>query len=197
MLYVVSDIVGDTSGVVVLVSSRFGKTVDAPRGLLRLLVLKMLSEKPMSGVEISEQIEKQTKGHWKPSSGSIYPLLAWMHDKGFTKVSPNENDGLKRYTFTIQGSKFFEKQIELGKDFLDKMEFLLPMLIGGLQFEPNKEKLCTIVEPARKLMSTFMAIRHNLDSLSQKDSEKIAITLDVCSEELERFAQKTPANDEP
>jgi DNA-binding PadR family transcriptional regulator len=134
-----------------------GKTTGVPRGLLRLLVLKMLNEKPMSGAEISEQIEKQTNGHWKPSSGSIYPLLAWMHGKG--------------YTFTVQGSKFFEKQIELGKDFLDKMEFLLPMLIGGLQFEPNKKKLRIVVEPARKSISTFMSIRHNLDGLSQKDAE--------------------------
>ena len=171
-----------------------GKTTGVPRGLLRLLVLKMLNEKPMSGAEISEQIEKQTNGHWKPSSGSIYPLLAWMHDKGFTKESPKANDDLKRYTFTVQGSKFFEKQIELGKDFLDKMEFLLPMLIGGLQFEPNKEKLRIVVEPARKLISTFMSIRHNLDGLSQKDAEDIAQTLEVCSKKLEKFPQNTRAN---
>jgi DNA-binding PadR family transcriptional regulator len=172
-----------------------GKTTGVPRGLLRLLVLKMLSEKPMSGAEISEQIEMQTNGHWKPSSGSIYPLLAWMHDKGFTKESPKANDGLKRYTFTTQGSKFFEKQIDLGKDFLDKMEFLLPMLIGGLQFEPNKEKLRIVVEPARKLMSTFMSIRHNLDSLSQKETGDIAQALADCSEKLEGFTQKTRANE--
>jgi DNA-binding PadR family transcriptional regulator len=156
----------------------------------------MLNEKPMSGAEISEQIEKQTNGHWKPSSGSIYPLLAWMHDKGFTTESPKANDGLKRYTFTIQGSKFFEKQIGLGKDFLDKMEFLLPMLIGGLQFEPNKEKLRIVVEPARKLTSTFMSIRHDLGGLSQKDAEDIAQTLEACSRKLEKFTQKTRANGE-
>ena len=151
----------------------------------------------MSGAEISEQIEMQTNGHWKPSSGSIYPLLAWMHEKGFTKESPKANDGLKRYTFTTQGSKFFEKQVELGKDFLDKMEFLLPMLIGGLQFKPNKEKLSTVVEPARKLMSTFMSARHNLDSLSQKDAEEIAQALTQCSENLEQFTHRTKYNGKP
>ena len=55
-----------------MVSSLAGKTVGVPRGLLRFLVLKMLSEKPMSGTEIAKQIEEQTGGRWKPSPGSIY-----------------------------------------------------------------------------------------------------------------------------
>ena len=173
-----------------MVSSGVGRTVGVPRGLLRFLVLKMLSEKPMSGAEISEQIEKQTCGRWKPSSGSIYPLLAWMRDKGFTKESTKEDDSLKRYTFTVLGSEFFEKQIALGQDFLDKMEFLLPMLIGGLQFGTCKEKLRGTVEPVSHLVSEFMSIRHNLDKLSQKDAEEITQVLAECSKKLEKLAKR-------
>ena len=65
----------------------------------------------MSGTEIAEQIYEQTGGRWKPSSGSIYPLLAWMLNKGFTKESIKGEEGLKRYTFTDEGSKFLNKQI--------------------------------------------------------------------------------------
>ena len=167
-----------------------GKTVGVPRGLLRFLVLKMLSEKPMSGAEISEQIEKQTGGCWKPSSGSIYPLLAWMHTKGFTDESPKGEEGLKRYSFTVQGSKFLDKQTMLGQGFLNKMEFLLPMLIGELQFGSSKQKLHGAIEPARQLVSAFIAIRHNLDNLSQKDAEEIVQALKECSEKLEKHARK-------
>ncbi len=172
-----------------LVSSRGAKTVGVPRGLLRFQVLKMLSEKPMSGAEIAEQIEKQTGGHWKPSPGSIYPLLAWMLKKGFTKELPKE-EGFKRYSFTVEGSKFLEKQIEIGQDFLHKMEYLLPMFIGGLQFGSSKEKLSDAIEPATQLIRAFLAIRSSLDELSQKDSDDIIQALKECSGKLERIAHR-------
>ena len=85
-----------------------GRTVGVPRGLLRFLVLKMISEKPMSGAEIVGEIEKQT-GSWKPSPGSIYPLLSSLYKKGFTKELPKDEQGFKRYSFTDEGKKFFEK----------------------------------------------------------------------------------------
>jgi DNA-binding PadR family transcriptional regulator len=155
----------------------------------------MLSEKPMSGTEIAEQIEEQTGGRWKPSSGSIYPLLAWMLDKGFTKESPKGTEGFKRYSFTAKGNKFLTKQIELGQDFLYKLEFLLPMLIGGLQLGPNKEKLRGTIDPARQLVRAFMTIRNNLDGLSQKDTDDIAQALNDCSEKLEKIARRLPNED--
>ena len=43
-----------------MASGLAGKTVGVYHGLLRFLVLQMLNEKPMSGVEIAQQIEKQT-----------------------------------------------------------------------------------------------------------------------------------------
>ena len=173
-----------------MVSSQTGKTVGVPRGLLRFLVLKMIRDKPMSGAEIAEQIETQTGGRWKPSPGSIYPLLAWMLEKGFTKESKKGTEGLKRYTFTAKGSEFLTRQITLGQDFLYKMEFLLPMLIGGLQLEANKEKLRGTVEPARQLVNDFMTIRDNLNVLSQEDIDEIAQALKSCSQTLENITQR-------
>ena len=173
-----------------MASSRVGKTVGVPRGLLRFLVLEMLSEKPMSGAEIAEQIEKQTGGRWKPSPGSMYPLLAWMLDKGFTKESRKERDGFKRYSFTVKGSEFLEKQIELEQGFLNKMEFLLPILIGGLPFGSSEEKLRGAIEPARRLVSALMVIRHDLDELSQEDAEIIVQALNECAAKLGEIAQR-------
>jgi DNA-binding PadR family transcriptional regulator len=173
-----------------LASSQVGKTVGVPRGLLRFLVLQMLNEKSMSGAEIVEQIEKKTGGRWKPSPGSIYPLLACMLDKGFTKEIPRKEESFKRYSFTVEGSKFLEKQIAVGQDFLNKMEFLLPMLIGGLQFGSSKEKIRIALEPAGQLMSSLMSIRNNLDDLTQEDAEKISGLLKDCSQKLEIFVQR-------
>ncbi|MBS7627233.1 PadR family transcriptional regulator, partial [Candidatus Bathyarchaeota archaeon] len=50
-------------------------TAMVPKGFLRYKVLKLLKEKPMAGSEIMGVIEEQTGGYWRPSPGSIYPLL--------------------------------------------------------------------------------------------------------------------------
>ena len=63
------------------------QTEGVPRGLLRFLVLKFLVERPMSGAEIVGKIARETGGKWKPSPGSIYPLLATLQEKGFTRES--------------------------------------------------------------------------------------------------------------
>ena len=164
--------------------------MGVPRGLLRFLVLKMLNEKPMSGAEIAQQIEKQTDGRWKPSCGSIYPLLAWMRSKGFTKESPKNEEGFRRYSFTEKGRQFLNKQIEIGQDFMNKLEFLLPLLIGGLQVGFSKEKLRGTIEPAKRIIRAFVTIRDNFDKLSEENEKEISKALSDCSKILERIALK-------
>ena len=44
----------------------------------------------MSGSEIMEELEKRTGGRWKPSPGSVYPLLAWLLESGYTEEVPKE-----------------------------------------------------------------------------------------------------------
>ena len=49
---------------------RFGR-----KGFLRPLVLKIVEEKPMTGAEIMDRMQELSMGWWRPSPGSIYPLL--------------------------------------------------------------------------------------------------------------------------
>jgi DNA-binding PadR family transcriptional regulator len=166
-----------------------GRAVGVPRGLLRFLVLKMISEKPMSGTEIVEEIEKQT-GSWKPSPGSIYPILASLHKKGFTKELPKDELGFKRYSFTEEGNRFLQKQIAFGKDFIKRIEFLAPMLVGGFNLEDNNEKFRGSKESAKKLIKSFIFLRQNLDRISKKDAEELAEILKDCSTKLEKIIQR-------
>ena len=51
------------------------------------------------------KLQKHTGGNWKPSPGSIYPmLLAWLQDNQYIKELPHEN-GLKRYELTQTGKE--------------------------------------------------------------------------------------------
>ena len=54
-----------------------------PQGILKPLILRLLSERPMHGYEIMEQIFKRTRGAWRPTPASVYPTLAWLEDKGY------------------------------------------------------------------------------------------------------------------
>jgi DNA-binding PadR family transcriptional regulator len=162
-----------------------------PRGLLRFLVLTMLAKKPMSGVEIVEVITKETGGRWIPSSGSVYPLLASLHDKGFTNELPSEEMGLKRYALTAKGKALFEKQIAFGQKMLKKLEFLVPLLIGKFQFDPNDEKiLAKTREPAQRVVKTLLDLRAERNyRLTEQDSKEIERILNQCADELEEIVQ--------
>lgn len=49
---------------------------------LKAIVLDLLSESPLRGSEIMSLMEQRTLGRWKPSPGSIYPLLSDLETNG-------------------------------------------------------------------------------------------------------------------
>ena len=45
---------------------------------MRTWVISMLERSPKNGAELMDEIELMTKGWWRPSPGSMYPLLESM-----------------------------------------------------------------------------------------------------------------------
>jgi len=149
-------------------------TAVIPKGFLRHYVIKLLNEKPMSGSEIIEEIWKRAGGLWKPSPGSIYPLLAWLKDKGFIEVVPTEEKGVKRYSLTDKGRKFFEEQRKILVETRKKIEsprpsipyppppfprlFLVPLLLSLYS-----EKMKGLWETMRKFFQVLFELRANLE----------------------------------
>jgi DNA-binding PadR family transcriptional regulator len=62
---------------------------------LRVWVLQLLEQGPMNGAEIMEQMDRMTMGWWRPSPGSIYPLLDQFVEE---KIVRKRDDG--RYELT-------------------------------------------------------------------------------------------------
>ena len=181
-----TDISGDSMN-----EYRMKRSAGAPRGLLRFLVLKMLTEKPMSGAKIAKHIEKETRGRWKPGPGSIYPLLAWLRKKGYTKELPGEEAGVRSYVLTEEGKEFFKEQVELGQRFLKKLEYLAPMLIVGLQFGPSHEKLPHVREPVKRFVMALLDLRTVArDILTQQNVTEITKILNDGSQKLEKIIQE-------
>jgi DNA-binding PadR family transcriptional regulator len=80
------------------------KPHHVPRGLLRLLILRILKSREMTGSEISQTLEEWTEGEWKPSPGSIYPLLSSLEDNGIIKPVRQEGRS-KVYALSKEGNK--------------------------------------------------------------------------------------------
>ena len=131
-------------------------TASVPKGLLRVYVFKLLKEKPMSGSEITEEVEKQTGGQWKPSPGSIYPLLTWLRKNGYAEELPREATGMKRYMLTEKGNKFFDEHSNFKDKLQQKMAPMGPLFLRmGLQ----ANGLTELHEPTKRFFSALFDLR--------------------------------------
>lgn len=66
------------------------------------MVMYLLSNSPKNGMELMDGVESITRGWWRPSPGSIYPLLKEMSDQGVVK---KRDDG--KYELTEKGRSQF------------------------------------------------------------------------------------------
>ncbi|GGN32426.1 DNA-binding PadR family transcriptional regulator [Actinoplanes campanulatus] len=71
------------------------------RGMVPDLVLTALLDGPAHGYELMDRLERFSGGSWRPSPGSIYPLLQMFQDTGL--VSSSETDGRKVFDLTGDG----------------------------------------------------------------------------------------------
>ena len=184
---VLSDIVSDNT---MLFERSTKRTAGVPRGLLRFMVLKYLVEKPMSGAEIVETIVRETGGKWKPSSGSIYPLLGWLQDKEFASAASVVESGMKRYSLTDNGKEFFKEQVRVGQKFLEKMEWLAPMLLEGFDYGTDRESLLCAKESAKKVLETFIELDARRKHLTEQNIKEIVRILDNSNSQLKKIVEK-------
>jgi DNA-binding PadR family transcriptional regulator len=74
-------------------------------GDLRLVILRLIAEKPRHGYEIIKEIEERVAGAYSPSPGVIYPTLTLLEELGYVAVSPGES-GRKLHEITEAGRAF-------------------------------------------------------------------------------------------
>ncbi|HET6352574.1 MAG TPA: PadR family transcriptional regulator [Coriobacteriia bacterium] len=74
----------------------------ARRGDVRAAVLRLLSEQPMHGYQIIQELSTRSEGSWSPSAGSVYPTLQLLADEGL--VTAEETGGKKVFSLTEAGT---------------------------------------------------------------------------------------------
>ena len=74
----------------------------ARRGDIRAAVLRLLSEQPMHGYQIIQELSSRSGGAWCPSAGSVYPTLQLLADEGL--IAAEETAGKKVFSLTETGT---------------------------------------------------------------------------------------------
>ena len=161
-----------------------------PKGFIRYRVLESLNEKPMSGSEIMTDIEGQTGGFWKPSPGSIYPLLSWLQDNGHVKELPMEN-GLKRYELTEKGKTLLFEQRKIRKHLREEVGFLPAPFFDSFLIKISPQKKAEISETVRNLAIAFFDLGTTLkEKFSDKAIDEANEVLNEATEKLTKIKNK-------
>ena len=161
-----------------------------PKGFLRYHVLEALNQKAMSGSELMDEIHKHTGGNWKPSPGSIYPLLAWLQDNSFVKELPTEN-GFKRYELTKSGKDFLEEQTKIREKFQTDAGFMthpfFDRFFGNMPMEKAKQ-----IRAAMKglLFSSIQLGKTLRENYSEKDVDEALKVLNEASQKLDEISSR-------
>lgn len=71
------------------------------RGDIRTAVLAVLAEEAGHGYEVMQRLEEKSEGTWRPSPGSVYPMLQQLEDEGL--VRSTERDGKRVFEITEVG----------------------------------------------------------------------------------------------
>jgi len=114
---------------------------------LKISVLKILEKKSLSGYDLVKEIHDFTQ-NWKPSFGSIYPLLKELLKNGLVEVN---SDGRKKvYSITKKGRIFI-------KDILKSKEEIFNKTMDSIK---NLELICDKKE-IEFIHSLHTALRNN------------------------------------
>ena len=76
----------------------------ASRGDVRAAVLTLLAEEPQHGYAVIGLLAERSGGLWRPSPGSIYPVLAQLEEEGL--VTSDTTDGRKVFRLTDEGRAY-------------------------------------------------------------------------------------------
>jgi DNA-binding PadR family transcriptional regulator len=88
----------------------FGRGPKVGRGDVRTAILVLLSEGPMHGYQVIQELTERSHGVWRPSAGSIDPTLQQLQDEGL--VRSEEIDGRRVFDLTEAGRAEVEKRGE-------------------------------------------------------------------------------------
>lgn len=126
------------------------------RGVLRYLILRILTEKSMHGYEIMKNLSEEFGGFYRPSAGAIYPILQRLEDQGYIKGEKKERRRV--YSITPEGTEILKENEEEIEEITERRRVLFIERSGS-----NRE--------LRNLATIIMT---NYQDLTPEQAEKVS-----------------------
>jgi DNA-binding PadR family transcriptional regulator len=105
------------------------------RGFLRPYIINSLKSSPKNGAEIMSELEIMSKGYWRPSPGSVYPILHSLENEGVIKKRENGKYEMVKNFESVE-TQLLEDDLEsIINEMRDFSEYLLDLA------QTRKEKL--------------------------------------------------------
>ena len=98
------------------------------QGDLKLVILRLLDEKPRHGYEIIKELEERSGGRYAPSPGTVYPTLTMLEEMGC--ASSVEEGGRKVYAITEEGRKHLGENQTTVDDVFERLQELGASIFG-------------------------------------------------------------------
>ena len=91
------------------------------KGVLDMVVLKLISKKQTYGYELLQELEQQGEGFFQLKEGTLYPVLYRLEDSGLIEASWKMSEGRtapkKYYQITEKGNQIYHAYESIWKDF--------------------------------------------------------------------------------
>ena len=145
-------------------------------GDLRLVILRLIAEKPRHGYEIIKEIEERVAGAYSPSPGVIYPTLTLLEELGYVAISPGE------------GARKLHEITEAGRAFLSAngpaVEALFARMTAASQARGGG--VAPQILRAMENLKLALRLRMGRGPLSDEQVTAVATALDTAATSVER-----------
>ncbi|MFX1577232.1 MAG: PadR family transcriptional regulator [Promethearchaeota archaeon] len=155
----------------------FAPFFQRPKGvLLRISILRMLSDEPMHGYQLMKQIEEQTGGAWIPSHSLLYNTLSKLEEEHYVFSKKDFKGEVERtiYSITKSGKSYLKKQVQHMVQMISQMmqtvsdrpfQQMPRMLLSQLEPDERKRFLLQIKD---NLRATLLEVEKDLADLESK-----------------------------
>jgi DNA-binding PadR family transcriptional regulator len=170
---------------------------SAPKGLLRYYILHKISQKPIHGYEIIQDIDSRTEGAWRPGAGSLYPILKKLVTEGLIKAEPEPTEEATRrvYHITPKGVESLAHAKEMFTNFQQRFGSLRRLFIELI----DPENLATFFVDGsnRQFQMAREMLESKLDKITAADLEYILKEYTLSLERQSNWAERMLSRSKP
>jgi PadR family transcriptional regulator PadR len=94
------------------------------KGSTNTLILSLLSEEPMYGYQITQELQQRSEGYFVMKEGLLYPALHQMEQDGLVKSEWRRVEGSRQrkyYSITEEGHRVLSRSVTEWTTFTEKL----------------------------------------------------------------------------